>query len=92
MYNINLIDLNKVWKDQIYFVDKDEIGNSILYFLYDFKDFRENMDVEKGYFQGRFDVILYLSDLFFLIIEFENGQIKKNQRELYNEFYIFCFL
>lgn len=72
-HNTNLIDLNKVRKDQIYFVDKDETGNSTLYSLYDFKDFRENMDAEKGYLQGRFDAIPYLSDPSSLIIELENG-------------------
>lgn len=56
-HNTNLINLNKMRKDQIYFVNKGEDGASDLYSLYDFKDFRENMDAEKGYLQGRFDAI-----------------------------------
>ena len=31
-----------------------------VYSLYDFKDFRENMDAEKGYIQGRFDAVPYV--------------------------------
>lgn len=56
-HNTNLINLNKMRKDQIYFVNKDEKGTTDLYSLYDFKDFRENMDAEKGYLQGRFDAV-----------------------------------
>ena len=34
-----------------------EDGSTELYSLYEYKDFRENMDAEKGYLQGRFDAI-----------------------------------
>ena len=59
-HNTNLLDLTKIRKDQVYFVNKDEKGISELYSLYDFKDFRENMDAEKGYLQGRFDAIPFI--------------------------------
>lgn len=72
-HNTNLLDLDRVRKDQIYFVDKDETGNSTLYSLHDFKDFRENMDAEKGYLQGRFDAIPYLSDPSYFVKELENA-------------------
>lgn len=72
-HNTNLLDLDRIRKDQIYFVDKDETGNSTLYSLYDFKDFRENMDAEKGYLQGRFDAIPYLSDPSHFVKELENA-------------------
>ena len=47
-------------KDQVYFVNKRQDGSSELYSLFDFKDFRENMDLEKAYMQGRFDAIPYI--------------------------------
>jgi AAA15 family ATPase/GTPase len=61
-HNTNLLDLNKIRKDQIYFVNKLENGASELYSLFDFKDFRDTMDVEKAYLQGRFDAIPYVND------------------------------
>lgn len=61
-HNTNLLNLNKVRKDQIYFVNKKEDASTDLYSLFDFKDFRENMDVEKAYLQGRFDAIPIIDD------------------------------
>ena len=59
-HDTNLLDLNKMRRDQIYFVNKNDKGASDLYSLYDFKDFRENMDAEKGYLKGRFDAIPFI--------------------------------
>ena len=59
-HNTNLIDLDRMRKDQIYFVNKNKNSSSELYSLYDYKDFRENMDAEKGYLQGRFDAIPFV--------------------------------
>lgn len=39
--------------------------SSDLYSLFDYKDFREKMDLEKAYLQGRFDAVPYIN-------EFEN--------------------
>ncbi len=61
-HNTNLLNLNKLRKDQIYFVNKQNNGSSDLYSLFDYKDFRENMDVEKAYLQGRFDAVPYIND------------------------------
>lgn len=61
-HNTNLLNLNKVRKDQIYFVNKKADASTDLYSLFDFKDFRENMDVEKAYLQGRFDAIPIIDD------------------------------
>ena len=49
-------------KDQIYFVNKGADGASDLYSLFDYKDFRDTMDLEKAYLQGRFDAIPYIDD------------------------------
>lgn len=59
-HNTYLLDTNKLRKDQVYFVNKRKDGSSELYSLFDFKDFRENMDLEKAYMQGRFDAMPYI--------------------------------
>ncbi len=56
-HNTNLIDTERLRKDQILFVNKKNDGSTDVYSLYDFKDFRDNMDAEKGYKQGRFDAV-----------------------------------
>jgi len=61
-HNTKLLDLDKIRKDQVYFVNKKEDASTDLYSLFDYKDFRETMDVEKAYLQGRFDAIPYLDD------------------------------
>lgn len=61
-HNTHLLDTTKMRKDQIYFVNKTSDGASDLYSLFDFKDFRENMDMEKAYLQGRFDAVPYIND------------------------------
>ena len=58
-HNTNLLNMRKLRKDQVYFVNKRDDGSSDLFSLFDFKDFRENMDAEKAYLQGRFDAIPY---------------------------------
>lgn len=59
-HNTNLIDMKRLRKDQIVFVNKQEDGSTEVYSLYDYKDFRENMDAEKGYIQGRFDAVPFI--------------------------------
>jgi AAA15 family ATPase/GTPase len=61
-HNTSLLNLSKLRKDQIYFVNKKEDGSSDLYSLFDYKDFRDNMNVEKSYSQGRFDAIPYIDN------------------------------
>jgi AAA15 family ATPase/GTPase len=61
-HNTNLLNLDKLRKDQICFVNKRDDGSSDLYSLFDYKDFRDTMDVEKAYLQGRFDAIPYIDD------------------------------
>ena len=56
-HNTNLINVKRLRRDQILFTNKKDDGSTELYSLYDYKDFRENMDAEKGYLQGRFDAI-----------------------------------
>ena len=56
-HNTNLISMSRFRKDQIVLVQKRDDGSTEVYSLYDFKDFRETMDAEKGYLQGRFDAV-----------------------------------
>ncbi|HED36714.1 MAG TPA: ATP-binding protein [Ignavibacteria bacterium] len=61
-HNTKLLNLNKLRKDQIFFVNKKDDASTDLYSLYDYSDFRDTMDVEKAYLQGRFDAIPFLND------------------------------
>ncbi|MDR0721055.1 MAG: ATP-binding protein [Treponema sp.] len=63
-HNTNLIDMKRFRRDQIVFVNKKGDGSTELYSLYDHKDFRENMDAEKGYLQGRFDALPLVDNSF----------------------------
>ncbi len=56
-HNTIPLNLKKMRRDQIYFVNKKINGSTDLYSLYDYSDFRDTMDVEKAYLQGRFDAI-----------------------------------
>lgn len=61
-HNTYLLNTNKLRKDQIYFVNKRDDGSSDLYSLFDYKDFRDGLDAEKAYLQGRFDAIPYIDE------------------------------
>lgn len=63
-HNTNLIDMKRFRRDQILFTNKKNDGSTELYSLYDHKDFRENMDAEKGYLQGRFDALPLVDNSF----------------------------
>ena len=61
-HNTQFLNLKKFRKDQIYFANKKEDGSTDLYSLFDYSDFRDTMDLEKAYLQGRFDAIPLLND------------------------------
>jgi AAA15 family ATPase/GTPase len=61
-HNTSFLDLKKFRKDQIWFVNKTEDGASDLYSLYDYGDFRDTMDLEKAYYQGRFEALPFVDD------------------------------
>ncbi len=69
-HNSKFLDLKKFRKDQIFFCNKKEDGSTDLYSLYDYTDFRETMDLEKAYLQGRFDAIPYINDSDMELINF----------------------
>lgn len=61
-HNTRFLDLKKFRKDQIYFVNKKQDASTDVYSLYDYKDFRETMDLEKAYLDGRFDAVPLVND------------------------------
>lgn len=62
-HNTHLLNTDFQRRDQVYFVNKREDRSSDLYSLFDFKDFRDTLDMEKAYLQGRFDAIPTISNL-----------------------------
>jgi len=58
----NLLDNSLFRRDQIWFVEKDRQGASHLYSLAEFK-VRNDKDYKRGYMQGRYGAIPYLSSL-----------------------------
>lgn len=61
-HNTKFLDLKKFRKDQIFFANKSSDGSTDLYSLYDYSDFRDTMDLEKAYLQGRFDAFPFVDD------------------------------
>lgn len=61
-HNTKFLDLKKFRKDQIYFANKKNDGSTDVYSLYDYSDFRDTMDLEKAYLQGRFDAVPIVND------------------------------
>lgn len=61
-HNTKFLDLKKFRKDQILFANKEQDGSTDLYSLYDYSDFRDTMDLEKAYLQGRFDAVPLIND------------------------------
>jgi len=76
-HNTKLLDLNKIRKDQIYFVNKKPDASTDLYSLFDYKDFRDTMDVEKAYLQGRFEAVPFIDDSLANLKSLINGQISE---------------
>lgn len=67
-HDTNLLDLDLLRRDQIWFAEKDEkTGSSEIYPLDDFS-VRKNENIEKGYLQGRYGAIPFLdSDFSFFL-------------------------
>ena len=58
----NLLDLDLLRRDEIWFAEKDQAGASHLYSLADFT-VRTDQDIRKRYLQGRYGAIPFLGDL-----------------------------
>lgn len=71
----NLLDNTLFRRDQIWFVEKDQQGASHLYSLVEFRE-RNDKDFERGYIQGRYGAIPYLSNIR-NILSGKNGEKSK---------------
>lgn len=58
----NLLDLELLRRDEIWFAEKDSLSATRLYSLTDFK-VRNDLEIRKHYLQGRFGAVPFLGDL-----------------------------
>ena len=61
-HDTNLLDLDLLRRDEIWFVKKDAQGASNLYSLIEF-NIRPDLKIEKGYLNGRFGALPFISDI-----------------------------
>ena len=61
-HDTNLLDLELLRRDEIWFVEKDRQGSSSLYSLAEFKT-RPDLKIEKGYLNGRFGAIPFFGNI-----------------------------
>lgn len=61
-HDTNLLDLDMLRRDEIWFVEKDNNGASHIYSLAEFK-IRPDLKIEKGYLSGRFGAIPFIGDI-----------------------------
>lgn len=73
-HETHLLDLQLLRRDEIWFVEKDRGGATQLYSLTDF-NVRKDLQIEKGYFEGRFGAMPFLGDIDRLIEASPDGPI-----------------
>ncbi|MGO8671753.1 MAG: AAA family ATPase [Capsulimonadaceae bacterium] len=61
-HDTNLLDLDLLRRDEIWFVEKDKVGASHIYSLAEFK-IRPDLKIEKGYLNGRFGAIPFITPI-----------------------------
>ena len=61
-HDTNLLDTELLRRDEIWFIQKDRLGRSQLYSLAEFK-IRPDLQLEKGYLNGRFGALPFIGDL-----------------------------
>jgi uncharacterized protein len=61
-HDTNLLDLELLRRDEVWFVEKDKYGSSHLYPLADFK-IRPDLKIDKGYLNGRFGAIPFFGHI-----------------------------
>lgn len=61
-HETSLLDQDLLRRDEIWFVEKDAAGASHMYSLTDFK-VRKDLELRKGYLEGRFGAIPFLGDI-----------------------------
>ncbi|MRR07376.1 MAG: ATP-binding protein [Deltaproteobacteria bacterium] len=66
----NLLDLDLLRRDEIWFAEKDKLGATRLYSMADFQ-VRKDLEIRKHYLQGRFGAVPFLGSLDRLLMEGE---------------------
>ena len=61
-HNTNIMQRRILRRDQVYFVEKDQYGESKLYSLYDYKNVRDDASYDKDYLLGKYGAIPNLND------------------------------
>ena len=61
-HDTNLLDLELLRRDEIWFAEKDKGGATHLYSLVEFKP-RPDLKIERGYLNGRFGAIPFIGDI-----------------------------
>jgi AAA15 family ATPase/GTPase len=61
-HDTNLLDLDILRRDEIWFLEKNQQGASHLYSLAEFK-IRPDLKIDKGYLNGRFGAIPFFGDI-----------------------------
>lgn len=74
-HDTNLLSLDLLRRDEIWFVEKDQKGSSTLYSLAEFKT-RPDLKIEKGYLNGRFGAIPFFGNLKSLEWHDRNSQVE----------------
>ena len=62
-HDTNLLDLNKLRRDQVWFIDKDHLAASRLYSLSDFKVRNDDASIAQDYMIGRFGAVPHLGEM-----------------------------
>jgi len=70
-HEANLLDQELVRRDEVWFAEKNQAGATHLYSLNDF-NIRNDLEIRKGYLQGRFGAIPFLGNIDQLLAE-RNG-------------------
>jgi AAA15 family ATPase/GTPase len=73
-HEANLLDLEIFRQDEIWFTEKQQDGQTVMYPLSDFKP-RYDLDIQRGYLKGRFGAIPFLGNLKDLNWQHEKKQI-----------------
>lgn len=59
-HDTNLLDLNFMRRDQIWFAEKDDYGASDYYSLYNLNNVRKTENIQKNYIRGKYGAIPFL--------------------------------
>ncbi len=70
-HNALILDKNILRRDQIYLVDKDKYGASVIYSLLDYKKVRNDASYSKDYLMGKYGAVPYLGNFETLFSEDE---------------------